>query len=389
MREIHSVLVKKERLLPGIHGLRGVAALAVVFYHLMHIGGIKPPNVFEFIGRDFGYSVHLFFILSAYSLMYSTEPRINRSDWVGDYLIKRFFRIAPLFYFMMVFEIGRQAFHGGVAVGWSSIVLNLTFTFGFIPFAGIVWGGWAVGVEMIFYAIFPVLLLTIRTHRSALIFLIISIAVSYCIRTALQHQTPEWLGPPRPPQHINFASPPIWDWSYYAFASNICFFAMGIYAFRVRQQLKKESTMMVLFPLIAMALIGWLMFFGGGKYFYGSGRGDFVIWGFGLAALCLWQSAQPSFILAQGLFQYFGERSFSIYLVHPVVIEFFKSFIFTTYEKFLPFIGAYAYFVCAILILAVILIFVELTYRLIEVPGIHLGRRLIVWKRRQEYAEIS
>jgi peptidoglycan/LPS O-acetylase OafA/YrhL len=376
MREFHSVLVKKERLLPGIHGLRGVAALAVVFYHLIHIGGIKPPNVFEFIGRDFGYSVHLFFILSAYSLMYSTEPRINRPDWVGDYLIKRFFRIAPLFYFMMVFEIGRQAFYGGVAVGVSSIVLNLTFTFGFIPFAGIVWGGWAVGVEMIFYAIFPVLLSTIRTHRSALIFLIISIAVSCYIRTALHHQ------------HINFTSPPKWDWSYYAFASNICFFAMGIFAFRVRQQLKKESTMLVLFPLIAMALIGWLMFFGGGKYFYGSGRGDIVIWGFGLAALCLWQSTQPSFIIAHGLFQYFGERSFSIYLVHPVVIEFFKSFIFKTYEELLPFIGAYSYFVCAILIIAVILIFVELTYRVIEVPGIHLGRRLIVWKRNYEDTRI-
>ena len=114
-----------------------------------------------------------------------------------------------------------------------------------------------------------------------------------------------------------------------------------------------------------------------------------MVWGFGLAALCLWQSTRPSFIIAHGLFQYLGERSFSIYLVHPVVIEFLKSFIFKNYEKFLPFIGAYAFFVCAILILAVILIFVELTYRLIEVPGIHLGRRLIVWKRRQEYAEIS
>jgi peptidoglycan/LPS O-acetylase OafA/YrhL len=52
MREFHSALVKKERLLPGIHGFRGVAALAVELSHLMHIGGIKPPNIFEFIGRD-------------------------------------------------------------------------------------------------------------------------------------------------------------------------------------------------------------------------------------------------------------------------------------------------------------------------------------------------
>jgi len=378
MLEFNSAFVKKERLLPGIHGLRGVAALAVVLYHLIHIGGIEPSSVFEFIGRDFGYSVHLFFILSAYSLMYSTEPRINRPGWVGDYLIKRFFRIAPLFYFMMVFQIGRQAFYGGVVAGPSSIVLNLTFTFGFVPFTGIVWGGWAVGVEMIFYAIFPVLLLTIRTHKSALMVLIISIAVSCFIRSALHSQ------------HIDFASQPNWeDWSYFSFASNICFFAMGIYAFRVRQRLKKESTMMVLIPLIAMGLIGWLMFFEGGKYFYGSGRWDIVLWGFGLAALCIWQSAQPSFILAHPVLQYFGERSFSIYLVHPVAIYILKVYLLEGYEELLPFIGAHAFFVCAMLLLAVLLIFTELTYRLIEVPGIHLGRRLIVRRRNHEYAEMS
>ena len=137
-----------------------------------------------------------------------------------------------------------------------------------------------------------------------------------------------------------------------------------------------------------MALIGWLMFFGGGKYFYGSGRGDFVLWGFGLAALCIWQSAQPSFILANGLLQYFGERSFSIYLVHPVALSFSKGYLFARYDELLPFIGPYAFFVCAMLLLAVLLIFTELTYRLIEVPGIHLGRRLIVWKRNYEDTRI-
>jgi peptidoglycan/LPS O-acetylase OafA/YrhL len=58
----NSEIVKKDRLLPGIHGLRGVAALAVVFFHLVHVGKINPPNAFGFIGRDFGISVHLFFI---------------------------------------------------------------------------------------------------------------------------------------------------------------------------------------------------------------------------------------------------------------------------------------------------------------------------------------
>lgn len=153
MREFHSILVQKDRLLPGIHGLRGFAALAVVLFHLIHLGGIKPSGAFEFIGRDFGFSVHLFFIISAYSLMYSTEPTINRPHWLSEYFIKRFFRIAPLFYCMIALQLARQIVStGGIVNDFKSILLEMTFSFGFVPFSDFVWGGWSVGVEMIFYA---------------------------------------------------------------------------------------------------------------------------------------------------------------------------------------------------------------------------------------------
>ena len=40
----------------------------------------------------------LFFILSAYALMHSTEHTLHRPTWAKEYFVKRFFRIAPLFY---------------------------------------------------------------------------------------------------------------------------------------------------------------------------------------------------------------------------------------------------------------------------------------------------
>ena len=183
MREFSSELVRKDSLLPGIHGLRGLAAIGVVLYHLIHIAGLKPPFAFDFISRDFGYSVHLFFILSAYSLMCSTELKVGQPNWLANYFIKRFFRIAPLFY-LMIFSF--------VVVGSSrditNLILNLTFTFGLNPSSGIVWGGWSVGVEMIFYLIFPIFLLLIRSHKTALIFLIISIIVSCALRSSLHFE---------------------------------------------------------------------------------------------------------------------------------------------------------------------------------------------------------
>ncbi len=367
MKEFNSALIQKERLLPGIHGLRGVAALGIVLFHLHHLTGINPPASFQFIGRDFGYAVHLFFILSAFSLMHSTEYKTSDRNWIVNYFIKRFFRIAPLFYFIAAFEIGRQAFlGGGVVADLASILLNLTFTFGFVPFSGLVWGGWSVGVEMIFYVLFPVLLLTLPNHKSALIFLIISIAVSYSSRSALHIQ------------HINAASPTQWDWSYFAFASNLCFFAMGIYAYRVSHLLEKEAELTrLIIPLTAITLMGALMFLDLGKFLKNDGRWDIVAWGLSLAALCIWQSLRPSFAIANKPFEYLGEQSFSIYLIHPITIFFLKDYLIRSYETLLPHLGTYAFFVCAALIIGTTLIFAEFTYKFIEVPGIRLGRQLI------------
>lgn len=96
-----SALVAPSRLLPGIHGLRGIAALAVVFFHTTHIAKLAVPSAFSFIAQDFGKGVHLFFIVSAFSLLHSTEPTLNRPNWATEYCVKRFFRIAPLFYLVL------------------------------------------------------------------------------------------------------------------------------------------------------------------------------------------------------------------------------------------------------------------------------------------------
>lgn len=368
---MNSAIVQNVRLLPGIHGLRGVAALAVVFYHVTHLADLAVPNVFQFIRRDFGYSVHLFFILSAFSLMHSTESRIQQPRWAQEYLIKRFFRIAPLFYVIILFELARQIASGRNDLDIDTILLSMTFTFNFVPYLDFVWGGWAVGVEMIFYALFPVLVLTIRTHRSALVFLVISVVVSYYVRSELHAQ------------HVRLTPQPELDWSYFAFAPNFCFFAMGLYAYRVNHLLDKNSSLMrFAFPLVAMLVIGGLMSFDLGTIVKDSGRLDIVIWGFGLMALIVWQSSSPSYILANKVFEFFGERSFSIYLLHPIVITFSERPLVDIYGVLSASLGAYAFFVCAAVVISVTLVFAEFTYRLIEVPGINVGRRLITQGRK-------
>src|ERR1700750_3157787 len=96
-------LVVAKRKLTGIHGLRAVAALMVIVPHVTVIFSRERPIspwIWSFTGLS-GFGVHLFFVLSAFFLFNSTRPT---EEGLAEYAIKRFFRIAPLFYAMLIIE---------------------------------------------------------------------------------------------------------------------------------------------------------------------------------------------------------------------------------------------------------------------------------------------
>lgn len=245
-----SRIIPDSRLLQGILGLRGIAALAIVLFHFAHISGIETPAAFFIVKSSFGVAVQLFFVLSAFSLMHSTEHTMHRPAWVREYLIKRYFRIAPLFYFVlacMVVLLVRIALKTGAEPpSITSILLNLFFVFGFFPDpeTGLVMAGWSVGVEMIFYVLFPVLLMTITTKRTALLFLFVALLISYAGKVQLHAR------------YLEIVPLPKWDWSTFAFLPNLLFFAAGIYAYRYAQNLKADGRPLpVLVPWIALLAI--------------------------------------------------------------------------------------------------------------------------------------
>lgn len=102
-----------------------------------------------------------------------------------------------------------------------------------------------------------------------------------------------------------------------------------------------------------------------------------VIWAVGFTALCIWQGLRPCAWIGSKVLEYVGERSYSVYLLHPTIVFFLKKWIVGGYAFLLPYVGKYAYFICVFLVLMIVLVVAELTYRFIEVPGIKLGRRYI------------
>lgn len=376
----HSATIPQERLLPGIHGLRGIAAMAVVLFHLVHLANISVPKYFSFIGADFGKGVHLFFVISAFSLMHSTEHTMHRQTWASEYFIKRFFRIAPLYYCIMAAMVLWPVIKSQkLAVSIEALLLNLTFMFGFAPWTGIVWAGWTVGVEMLFYAVLPVLLLTIRTTLATFVLFVISIIVTLAAYPALH-------------EHYEMsASRYGYNWAYFSIAANLCFFAMGMYVFRLKRTMDNASLMMRwLIPAFSVVLLGSLIFAKPGSQTI-PWNGATILWGIGFATLCLWQSTHPSRWSANRIFEYLGERSYSIYLLHPMVIMLLKQPIQNIYAALTPHFGAYAFFVCAVLLLLPLLALTEATYRLIEIPGMGLGKKInsLIRNRATTYGSSS
>jgi peptidoglycan/LPS O-acetylase OafA/YrhL len=366
--DIASKLVAPGRLLPGIHGMRGAAAVAIVLFHTIAIVGTSTSSVFDFAGKYFGYSVHLFFVLSAFSLTYSTLPTKNREVWIQNYLIKRFFRIAPLFYFMVAVMIGWALFFRSPLPSLAELLTNVTFTFGLVPpyTGGLVWGSWAIGVEVLFYAIFPVLLVISSSLRASFWLLTLTGLASFSIGSMLHEQ------------YLSATPQPPWDPSYFAFGSNSLFFAFGIWAFYLRARMDSSTNLLRVARLLAVILLLGLLFGDLASYLRPYGRLDLAAWGVCFALLCATESLKPSMVMANRVMEYFGERSFSIYLVHPPVLVLAKAKFEVFRGEALPLVGSTAT-AAAELIIAVIMILplAEITYRLIEVPGINVGKAVI------------
>lgn len=106
-------------------------------------------------------------------------------------------------------------------------------------------------------------------------------------------------------------------------------------------------------------------------------RADIFLWGLLFGAIVVWQALYPSRLLASKFMEFLGERSYSIYLIHPFVIYWLGSSNRILNQQASAIIGNWAFIANGIFTLIVVVLCAMLTYRFIEVPGIGLGKKLI------------
>ena len=149
-----------------VDAMRGIAILMVIVVHTAQtVQGISyawiPLAKYGQMG------VQLFFVASAYTLCLTFLRRKGEPRHIVSFFIRRFFRIAPLYYVAItLYFVVNLLRHlrlgaGDLTYPYSvfNIFSNVVFIHGFVPSANnnIVPGGWSIGTEMAFYLCFPIL----------------------------------------------------------------------------------------------------------------------------------------------------------------------------------------------------------------------------------------
>ena len=155
-----------------VDSIRGLAILLVILVHFgqWFPGLVNMPHIMFEYGQM---GVQLFFVASAFTLTLSSSQRRDESFYLEKFYIRRFFRIAPVYYFgILLYLLVRMAkesqelhaFQWPADYTFSAILANIFLVHGFVPEANnsIVPGGWSIGTEVAFYFIFPFYLPVIK-----------------------------------------------------------------------------------------------------------------------------------------------------------------------------------------------------------------------------------
>lgn len=345
-----------------IDSLRGIAILLVIIVHIDNLFDnvfqtYYPSSIYQFV-RNGQLGVQLFFVVSALTLTMSWYNRADEPNKIRNFFIRRFFRIAPLFYIAIIyFTFDRFLGFDILNIDFSDIpkkgiITSFLFVNGFFPLLinSLVPGGWSITVEFMFYAVCPLLLLKIKNINSSIKFTLLCLLICYFINTYILGNLT---------MHDEFL--------YYNIVSQLPIFSLGIlcYWFMNRQ----EDTI----SRGSWALLAIVVFI----FCYETLPYHFV-YSLIFLLLVIIQSSNSYHFLSNKILAQIGKVSFSMYLVHFAVISQLERLKWSELLQVNSNANSVFYFVITYLVVFFISFLISnLSYKYIEVPGQNLGKRLI------------
>lgn len=361
--------------LPQLDALRGLAALYVVVYHVMALPEphLAVPAWAQPAIAMGGSGVVLFFVMSAFSLSLTWPRHAASGAALRSFYLSRLFRIAPLLLVLLAAMVLRDTLREAPRYGAQEIAWNASMLFGLSPRwqAGIVMGSWTIGVEMLFYLVFPLLALYARRLSAQLALL----AATYALAL--------WAARAAPPSLAFLGNG-------YGLLTQMPIFVLGCALFALWRRLRERPPAQrraIGLGALALGLAGLAALAYGGL----PTNAWATLWhlsalGYGLTLLGLLLAGEGdrarSFadvaigaavgVLVNRATCFLGAISYSLYLVHPFVVSRLYG-VFARLYAALPDGAAYA--ACLASSLALAIPAAWLTYRWVELPGMRWGRR--------------
>jgi peptidoglycan/LPS O-acetylase OafA/YrhL len=324
-----------------ITGLRAYSSLAVVLIHYRF--GI--PNFSGFVNKVVGFGrfgVVSFFVLSAFTICMS----VDRTEVFNfkEYLLKRFLRIAPLYYFILLlcffFTSGNDdLFH--YHQNLYSLFMHVSFLnlFDSRCINNMVGVEGTVPIEFAYYLIIPYIFFLFKKKLKT-IFPILIAALLFSLYSFQIFKSFYNKIAPELSHHLSLEK--------YLFI-----FVLGIAAYSI-WRLKKQFNFGSWALLMHFVLLAFII-----QQNDQDSEVYIALWIVGLIFICSGKSRFSKIIFENRYIEYLGKISYSIYLVHFPVMSLLPHFGRTVLNFIVP--------------LAITLIISSITYKFIELPFLQLA----------------
>lgn len=294
--------------------LRGIAALLVCFFHMKALLNTSAMRYGTMLFGSGSIGVQIFFIISGFIMVYTTRKSDGSSLYVKNFLIKRLIRVVPLYYIMVLFWL--IVYERSLSF-FIEEPLTILKTFCFIPLfnssLGPAYGmpplkvGWSLNYEVLFYIIFGLSMFLKRRRWIVLLAVFTTLVVFVPL---IFKGTVNFI----PSENYGFRL------SYFLVLTNpiLMFFIVGVLLGLVYNSsfMIKSKAIQIALVLISLVYFFLLYFkvspFLNG-FFISMFSSTFLVF-----SLLLFNKGigirVPKFLV------YLGDMSYSLYLVHPIVI---------------------------------------------------------------------
>lgn len=363
--------------------LRGFAILGVIAVHSHQ----KISNLDEISKWLFNYGqlgVQLFFVASALTLCLSMNQR--KENNYSNFYIRRFFRIAPLYYLAIIIYFSWSTFKNYVfeqkiqindSYNIISIFENIFFVHGFDPryFNSVVPGGWSIATEMVFYLIFPILFIlqSKLNNKQFIVFLILISVISFVSQFIIIQNIQPYLFENGFIYKILLNNE--FGFIYASIINQINVFIIGILAYRYLDKEFKNNYLIfigIIFCLIACYFLN--------TSHLKTNYNGYIYPILSAIGFCIFVIKLSKFKEFKNFFLkkiiLIGKFSFSMYIFHFLILDILSFILNRTIFKMVDIsqINLFFLFLCAVFFTYN---FAKISYKLIEEPGIELGKKII------------